>query len=40
MIHWLSDEERQQWIRKLEPLYDQYEQTIGSDLMSEIGRPK
>ncbi|MGM0884093.1 MAG: DctP family TRAP transporter solute-binding subunit [Bacillota bacterium] len=39
-IHWLSEEERQQWIRKLEPLYDQYEQTIGSELMSEIGRPK
>lgn len=40
MIHRLTEEERQQWIRKLEPLYDQYEQIIGSGLMSEIGRPK
>ncbi|CAM4111336.1 DctP family TRAP transporter solute-binding subunit [Paenibacillus alkaliterrae] len=39
-IHMLTEKERQQWIRKLEPLYDQYEQTIGSELMSEIGRPK
>ncbi|MCA0757660.1 DctP family TRAP transporter solute-binding subunit [Paenibacillus sp. N4] len=39
-IHKLTAKERQQWIRKLEPLYDQYEQIIGTGLMSEIGRPK
>ena len=39
-VHKLTEEERQQWIRKLEPLYDQYEQIIGTELMSEIGRPK
>jgi len=39
-VHKLTEEERQQWIRQLEPLYDQYEQIIGTELMSEIGRPK
>lgn len=38
-IHWLSEEERMEWIRKLEPLYDRYEEVIGSKLMNIIGRP-
>ncbi|WP_028609856.1 DctP family TRAP transporter solute-binding subunit [Paenibacillus harenae] len=39
-IHELTEGERQQWIHKLAPLYDQYEHIIGSELMSEIERPK
>ncbi|WP_245183506.1 DctP family TRAP transporter solute-binding subunit [Lentibacillus salicampi] len=39
-IYTLSAEERAQWFRTLQPLYDKTRQTVGSDLMKELNQIK
>lgn len=39
-IHWLTEEERAQWVSQFKPLYAQYEKIIGRELMDEIGDPE
>lgn len=35
-IHVLTDSEKKQWIKKLDPLYDKLAPTIGYDLVDEM----